>query len=89
MLVSNPIFTGLAEIEILTHRALVSNTEDRRGSATVTSYPLVLLQLKFLVNSGGITLSIKILAFSELLENLRSMLLQLLLNQFLNGIARW
>jgi hypothetical protein len=29
MLMSNPVFAGLAEIEILTHRALVSNTEDR------------------------------------------------------------
>jgi hypothetical protein len=43
------------------------------------------LQRKFLVNTPGF----QALALDKFLENLRGMLLQLLLDKFLNRVPRW
>ena len=87
-LVRNSVLAYLTEVEVGTYRALVSSTKYGTGSASVTCHVLVLLQAKFLVNYGR-TLGSEVFAFHQLLEDMGSVPLQLLLDQFLNRIARW
>ena len=89
MLVNDPLLANFAEVEVLAHRALVTDTYYRTDTTTVTSNVAMGLQLDLravrtcLLSSGS-----QIFNLSELCKDKWSRLLELLGYQLLESVSR-